>query len=90
MSKTTNCPKCGAKTLIWDTRAKACYNAGCNYSEEKLPFYALETGTGFALRDAKNRCMGTMSFRDWMNDEAKAEAVSAILKLFPRTYREAK
>ena len=61
---------------------------GCEVSEQQNnqqaeePFYAIATGTGIAIRDAKHRCIGTLTFRPWMSESAKHAATFAIINAF--------
>ena len=51
------------------------------------PFYAIEIGTGIAIRDAKGRCIGTLSIRDWVEDRREC-AKALISQLAEQTESE--
>ena len=49
-----------------------------------MKIYAVATGCGIALRDDKHRCLGTLAFRSWLDDESKREATAAVIRALGR------
>lgn len=73
-----SCKYCGSD-LIRD-QAHSCDESETEFARE--PFYAVPTNTGFAIRDARSRCVGTLSFRDWLSKRAKDDAREKLINVF--------